>query len=800
LIKVVSILLVVISYISFPQGSRPGGQITGRVLDSKTSQPIEYANIVVFSQQDSSQITGSVSSTDGSFVIEGVRPGLLYVDILFMGYERNRISGVNINRDNPEAALGDIKLEPSSINLDDVVIEGERPVMTYQIDKKVINVDQLGSTTATNAAEVLENIPSVTVDIEGNVSLRGSTNFTVLIDGRPSIVNAQDLLQQIPATTIESIELITNPSAKYDPEGTAGIINIKLKKSRSIGISGIVNASVGLNDKYGGDALFEYKDEYISTNAGFDYNNRNFPGTEESLNRYYYEGNTTTLSSSGDSRRGRQSFGLRGGLDFNLGDNDVLTLGARYNDREMDRNAVLYYEETNSLGTNYFVNNSNTVRSGNSFSINLGYVNRFNTTGHELSADLVFSRQKSDELTINEDITDNTITAGRKTSEQGPSKEYNGRLDYILPFSESSKLEAGYQGEIDLADELTGFQEYNPLTGIYEAFPEYDQDIRFEESEHSLYSTYSGNYNEFGYQLGLRGEYTLRNIILHTTGEAFNIDRWDYFPSVHTSYTFSPGNQIMASYTGRINRPGGWALEPFITWVDANNVRQGNPELLPELIDSYELGGQTYIGKVSANAELYYLFTKNKIEGVRSVYAEDVTMQTFANVGEDYSLGTEVMLNFGVSDFWNVSLMGNLYDYRIEGTIDGEPFSRSSFNWRGRVNNIFKLGKATQLQFNVMYNSPSVSSQGTREEFISSELSIRQDFFERKLSLILQVRDLFGSIPFEFTSEGPGFYSYSSMHREAPIVMLSVRLNINSFKQERTRDRNDEGFMEGEEL
>ncbi len=483
-----------------------------------------------------------------------------------------------------------------------------------------------------------------------------------------------------------------------------------------------------------------------------------------------------------------------------MSENDLLSLGGRYNDRKMNRSAALDYENTSNSGTEYFINNTLTERSGNSFSLNLGYRKRFNTTGHEISADLVFSKETSDDYSLTEDVQDGIIINGRKTTEQGPGGEYNGRLDYVLPFSETSRLEAGYEGQVELTDELTGFQEYNPLTGIYDQNSQYDQDVSFDESEHSLYSIYSGNPGKFGYQLGVRGEYTKRYTNLKTSGESYNIDRWDYFPSIHTSYSFSPSQQIMASYTGRINRPGGWAMEPFVTWVDATTVRQGNPELLPELIDSYEIGGQTLLGIFSINADIYYHHTNNKIEAVRSVYAENVTLQTFENVGKDYSLGTELMVNFGISDFWGVSLTGNAYDYNMEGAINGAPFSRSSFNWRGRISNNISLGNTTQMQINFMYASPTVSSQGRREEMMSSDVSLRQDFFEKKLSLILQVRDVFGSGRFESTSQGPGFYSYNYMKRESPIVMLTAKFNINSYKQDRKREQDDNVPMDGEEF
>ena len=222
---------------------------------------------------------------------------------------------------------------------------------------------------------------------------------------------------------------------------------------------------------------------------------------------------------------------------------------------------------------------------------------------------------------------------------------------------------------------------------------------------------------------------------------------WIFFLLFTRPYKFSEGTQLMASYTRRIQRPRGWELEPFYTWMDANNIRIGNPALLPEFIDSYETGIQTYIGKVSLSAELYYRMTKNKIDRIRSVYpdAENVTLNSVENIGKDYSTGSEFMMIFDPFEFWNINLMANLYNYRIEGVINNEFFSRESFNWNTRLNNMFKISAVTQLQLNVNYNSPGVSSQGTWEGYFTADVSAKQDLFEKLLSLTLQVRDVFGT-------------------------------------------------------
>jgi hypothetical protein len=249
----------------------------------------------------------------------------------------------------------------------------------------------------------------------------------------------------------------------------------------------------------------------------------------------------------------------------------------------------------------------------------------------------------------------------------------------------------------------------------------------------------------------------------------------------------------MASYTRRIDRPRGWYLEPFQTWMDAYNVRQGNPSIKPEYIDSYEAGYQALLAGLVFSSEFYHRTTHNKIERVRSVYEEDVYLHSTENVGTDYASGAEIMFNFDPVDNWNVNLMGNLYNYRIEGVIFDEAFSRESFNWNTRFNNRIKFWKSTQLQLNLSYNSPSVSSQGERKGFFYTNLAIRQDFFNKKLTATLQVRDLFGNANYKRISEGDDFYSYRRYTRQSPEIMLNLRYFINRQQNDRDRGRDGQG-------
>ena len=771
--------------------NRDGGKLFGVVIDSGSKSPIEYSNIVLYTQKDSAFFSGTVSNSKGEFSLESIRPGNYYIELRFMGYQTERISNLTIGRESRTMDLGTIELNLMAINIDDVEVIAERSGLEYKIDKKVVSVDKYYTAASGNAVDVLENVPSVDVDVEGNVSLRGSGNFTLLIDNRPTVLDANDALQQIPASTIKDIEIITNPSAKFDPDGPTGIINLVMKKQGYSGSSGTINLNGGLDEKYGGDFLFNYKTGIITTYIGADYNKRFMPGTSNSENRTTYDDRTSYIFSDGNSNRGRTFYGFRGGVDFNFNEVDALGLTFRYGNMDMESTNNQNYESWNTLNNIHLFSRNKSLgeRGGNFMAFSSDYRHVFGPNGHEITGKFHYHKRDMEELSTNELFgADGNISNGTKITEDGPSESFRVNVDYVLPFSETNKFELGYQNRLGNSTDYTTNSNYDLALGEYVLDERFSRDIDYQRYIHSLYSLYSGEVGGFGYQGGLRAEYTDRKIELASSNEKYVIDRWDYFPTLHFSYKIDDANQFILSYTRRIERPRGWNLEPFITWSDAYNVRQGNPDLKPEDIDSYEAGYQRYFGKNLFSLEAYYRITNNKIEDIRSVYNDaeydNVILRTVENVGKDYSFGTEIMLDLNLFDWWKVNLMGNVFDYKVEGFFNDRDFSRSSTNWKTRLNSSFNISKSTKVQFNNSYNSRTVSSQGTREGYFSSSLAVKQQIMEN-LTATLQLRDIFSSADNEFTSEGTNFYSYSFSERKAPMVMLNLNFNINNYKQKR---------------
>jgi outer membrane cobalamin receptor len=795
-----------------------GGVIKGIVMDKAMDTPVEYATVSVYNMNDSSLVDGTITNENGSFELSKLKPGKYYVEISFIGYNKAIVRNIPIDNDRKLADLKIVNLRQSSEALNEVVVTSERAPVQYQIDKKVIPVSRQITAASGTAVDVLENVPSVSVDIEGNVSLRGNSNFTVLVDGKPSILDASDILQQMPASVIENIEIITNPSAKYDPEGTAGIINIITKKNTEKGLNGVANLSVGSQENRSGDILINYRKKKLNWNFGLDYDNRQHEGTSKTENRTIFEDVTNTVItntviSNGESKMKRAGYGIRTGFDFDMNDKNTISFGFRYGNRDMERGSVLDYQEFDTENPEPVLHDSKDLWKKEMTFVNsdFSYTRKFSGKGHQLASQVSYSHRGSgDERSTNELFnSDGVKTFGKIAIEDGPGTRWEIRSDYTLPLGEDAKFEFGYQGQIRSSEADTKQEDYNVVTGANDPQPLYSHDVIYDQQVHGLYTTYASKFGKFGYQLGFRSEYTNREIDFKDASETFTIKRWDFFPTIHTQMDLGSDNQVMASYTRRIQRPRGYWLEPFVTWTDAYNVRQGNPDLNPEYIDSYELAYSKRFGDQSVTFETYYKVTQNKIESVRYPWKgqDNVMKSTSVNVGNDYSLGMEATINLSFGKWLKNDLIGNFYHYKEEGdfTITNssdediyQDFSTESYNWSLRNNSTIIFDPETRVQFTANYQSDTNWAQGKRKGFFTTSAALKRDFLKRKLSATFQVRDIFGTAKHETLYEGDNFYNFSQFNHKSPTFNLKLSFKINNYKMK--REGRSEGGADVEEF
>ena len=775
-------------------GIPDGGQVKGMVYDQKSQQPIEFATIALFNAVDSSLVTGTITDPKGSFQATKIAEGKYYIQVSFLGYEQMHYSDLVIDGKNRRLDVGKIFLESSTQMLDEVVVTNERNPVEFQIDKKVVHVSEQMTAASLSAVEVLENVPSIRVDVEGNVALRGSTGFTVLIDGKPTVLDPSDVLRQTPASTIENIEIITNPSSRYQPDGTGGIINIITKKNRNMGLQGLFNVKTNNFGEYGGDFLLNYRKGNANLYFGGDYRNSPRPGITSSERRTTQGDTTTIIEAAGDSERLRGGGGLRMGLDWDLSPRNSLSLGIRAGEYKSLSNSqldYLTYTDPFDFATEELSLNES-GRGALYYNLTGSFQHKFEQKGHELMLQFNQRYRQGDEFSENLLKDENgMVNQGTRTTEKGPSSQIEVKLDYTKPIGEKHGMEAGFQLRRGNSDDDTELFVYDLDEQDFVLQPDKSNSTNYFRNIYAVYGIFKGESGKWGYQAGLRGEYTYRTINSVESLEEYTLDRYDFFPTLHTSYKLSEKNQFMASYSRRIDRPRGYYLEPFITWTDMYNVRRGNPELLPEYIDAMELGFIHSREKSQLSLEGYYRIKHNKVERTREVYQEGVLLQTFTNVGTDYSLGVEALYNVSLFNWWELNLMSDLYNYRIDTETNGAP-SYQSFNWGSRVSNKFQIAKRIQLQFDGNYNSATVTTQGEDKGYYTFNAAVRSDFLDKSLSLVLQVRDVFATGERVSITQDIDFYNYYSRFSRAPIVSLTASYRLNNFKQSK-RSRADDG-------
>jgi len=769
------------------------GVVEGRVNDEHSGTPIEYANIAIYSSNDSSLVTGGITDADGYFEINTLKPGDYYATVKFIGYDMRMLDDFHISNSAKHIQLGDISLIANVQNLNEVDVVADNQQVVFKIDKKVVNPSQFLAAQGGSAVDILANTPSVSVDIEGNVSMRGSSNFMVLINGKPTPFEASDALAQIPASSIKNIELITNPSAKYDPDGAAGIINIITKKDAQLGWNGIVNASYSTIGTYDGNFLFNFTGDKTHFYVGASRSDRlraaeysNASGTIDVDSTSLTFGDTSHIVQDGDRDMRFFSNSFKAGIDYDLNDKNNIGLeiqGGRTGrnfDSDLDnREWTTGAEETHS----YALAESRYLADFGSVTLSQ-YTQFGDNKKHKLESSFFYQMYDGDDDTYSTKVDDaNELLEAQETWENGANSTLMFNSDYTRPW-DRGMIEAGYQLRID--DSQSDYDAaFAPEVDSLTYYNEYD----FHRMINSGYATFSGLYGQFGYKLGLRVEHTLRQLN-DLAGANNEINRWDYYPSLHFSYNINTKQSLMTSYSRRIDRPRAYWLDPYVMWRDANNVRSGNPDLQPQYVDSYELSYQYSFGKRNfLSAELFHRHTSDKIERTRSKYLDGIIMTAYDNVGENYSTGLELMLKYNPTKWWIATLSGSLYDYRI--SVYDEFLSSvnetQSNNYSTRLSNTFNPTSTLRVQFDAMYRSATISATGSNSDLFYSSLAVKKSFFKRKLDLGVSLIDVFNTSKMEMQSSGASYYSDYKFDMDSPFLQFSLTYVFNNYKPERSK-------------
>ena len=782
------------------------GSIKATILDAKTNAPIEFASVTIHKAKDSTMIGGSATGVGGELFIPNVPEGDYYVKVSFIGYEKTTISNVKITQAKQDVSLGTIKMNPADVKMNTVNVVGEKPTEEYKLDKRVINVGKDNVAAGGTALDVLQNHPSVQVDQSGNVLLRGSSNFTVLVNGRPGVLQGSDALKQIPASTIDNIELITNPSAKYDAEGASGIINIVTKTIVMNNTSGVVNGGVGSRDKYNGDASINYRLNGLGLNASGDYR-KNSNVNDQIYDRY----STTPISSTHTNAYirqlfGRQNFSGKGGIEYNFSPATGLSLTATYGGFNMLGNFILDAKDQQNIllpAINYTTNFETLDISARYFQSVLYFNHQFEPKVDELSFEAVYANVSQDQDRLSKEYTTDSKFENRSLNPATKDftndvnrKDSRLKLNYSYKFNDVSKLEAGIQANLAYRTFDFGNKVFNWTTNSWELNPVYTNQYDFRNNIYSAFATYSNTIEPLGvdYQLGLRAEQTDRLFKQKTLNKDFGYNQTHFFPSVNLLKKIDAGQQIQFNYSRRITRPNEGFLNPFHNYSDSYAYVVGNPDLSPELINSYELNYQkTFASGVFISAQTYYRNSNNNITQTSIIGSDGRIILSFGNVAKTYAVGSELTASLPIAVWFRLEPALNLFQSGLEGNISGVNYKTDDFLWNTRLRTTVYLSAATRVQLNLNYFGRQITLQGNLDPITIFSASVRQELFDKSLIVTASAQNLFNTGKVNILSNaGPGTDIYINVKPEAPVFNITFSFNFNNFKNtSKVNDRVD---------
>ncbi|MFC5411380.1 TonB-dependent receptor domain-containing protein [Larkinella bovis] len=786
------------------------GRISGKLITPQggKNQPVEFASIGLFRSRDSSSVTGALTDEKGFFQITNLAPDAYYLLIQSLGFAAKRIPRIVISDDKPVVDLGNIALTETARQLQEVTVQGQRQAYEYSLDRKIVNVDQLPIAQGGSAIDILQNVPSVTVDVDGTLSLRGSSNVIVLVDGKPSGLTGLDrqaILDQIPASNIERIEMITNPSSRFDADGAAGIINIILKKERGAGFNGNVQMNVGTRDKY--NASINLNSRFKKLNLFSSYNFRADRRFQYRISdrQNLFEDSVSYLSQRNDAIRRRVNNNLRAGFDYTLSPRDNITASVMYRPEYSRDTEVEVFNTQDDSRTSLGQTTRNTLETEPERGLDyaFGYRRTFDKQGRELSFDATLSNNRSTEYQNFSNTTtlpENLVTPNFLIGQQRADNSRDNRvavlqLDFVEPMKNKKKLEAGLKHTYRRLGSDYTFE--NLLDGGWTINPAISNNFIYDERTSAAYANFSNEIKKFSYQVGLRTEYTAIETDQRTTNVQNRRDYLYLFPSVFLNYNASESQKMQINYSRRINRPSTWSLNPFIDLSDPLNIRFGNPNLNPELINSFEISHLLYGKNTTLTSTLFYRQTNNEITSYRVLRPDGITEQTSLNLNRSQNYGLELVLSQEITRWWKANGNFSFFQRNIQASADVPGIlTRTNRSWTARVTSNMNPRKGTDIQVAFNYRSPFIVAQGTIKAITNVDIGVKQSVLKGRGTVSLRVSDIFNTMQFRNESFGPNFVSTSRNKRESRIgfIGFSYRLSkqvVREKDRDQDRDRDE---------
>lgn len=774
------------------------------VVYNQHGQPVEYASVALLTAADSAVAGGVVTKANGSFELFSVKAGVYRLAISFMGYHTLTTAAFKV-AEGGVVNTGNLQLQASDALLQQVQVTAKKADMATRIDRQTYRANQFASARGGTALDVLKNLPSITINGEGNISVRGSSGFLVLINGKPVLTDAQTVLSQLPANSLQNIELITTPSAKYDPDGKAGIINIITKAGANDGITLTASLQGGLPSttphgnkekpkRFGGDVTFNYRHNKWDVSAGASYLRADVAGYREGdvYTKNVTANTITRFPSAGERSFDKYNYAGRIAATYTADSNNVLTAGFLTGHRFQSRRADLLYNNSKadlSTGMQLYSNiyyNSNLQSKNGTFSLgSIDYSHTFADKSVITTAVLYeHASLYGDTKNLNQAYPQMKDTLQYVYNPyKNPINGYRFKADYARK-TRTGKWESGYQYRYDTQNGQFDYY-VTPLVTQPDAY-RFRGAAQARNTIHSVYSQYTGKHHQLEYNAGLRYEYATRTVQLSYQAQEYRLALSNLFPSAALLYTLQPGWQLKAGYSKRVQRTTNFELNPIPEREHSETLEQGDPNLLPEFIDLAEAGVvHTFTGG-NFFSNLYYQHIKNPIQRVNSVYADTILNRVFTNAQRARLIGWETGVNVQVVKWWNLYLGTNLYNYAINGklTVTGVTSQVSNTNWVYSVNtnNSFRLGATWALQANVNYLSRKPTAQGEDSYFLVPNSSLKKTFMNGRLAATLQWQNMDMGLKKanrqRITTWGSDFYTTTNYIYETDVFLLNLTFNL----------------------
>jgi len=800
-----------------PRGERGGEQrgitLSGVVVDGTNDNPLSRATIAIRRTADSSLVTGAIAGQDGRFTIEGIRPGRYFARVSFVGYAVRYVDNLPVGTGDGNAVdLGRIALSPVASGAH-ISVTAEREFMTVEVDRTTYRADDILAAQGGDATDLLKNIPSIEVDPEGKVSLRGNENVVILIDGRPSILTGEQLtlyLQTLPASALDRVEVIPNPSAKFDPDGVSGIVNIVRKTgTESEGLSGGVNLSVGTRDNYNTGANLAWTSGPVTLlgTYGLGIHTRRF-FSDRYRENFLVQGTATLTDIDTGRRRGvGNNVGLS--LEYHINSAHTLGFSGSLGFRDGANAGESVYTDLDSTGgpTARFIRTNSGDGSDRDGEGRLFYRWVDGERREEFTAEIRASTDTDEELTDysdhDVDLTGSTVDstpALQKTRDSDERLSFTAQVDYIKPFGDGGRLESGYKGDGIRLDGSIFSESFDYGAGEFRPDSTINNDYTYDRTIHALYANYSRQFGDVGAQVGLRAEQALTTFEAKTTNESFDNDYFSLFPSGFL--TWKPEDEILfkASYSRRVNRPRTRALNPFPSFNDPLFRRVGNPYLKPEYTDAFEFSTTWFHPVGILTITPYFRRTTDAIERYERLEPDGITYFTSGNVASSESYGGELI---GTARFGPVSVTanGNVYRYVTDGSNLEIDQSSSDLTWSTRMNATAKVVEWLDVQASWFYRAPRAIPGGTFGAMQSLDASVKVSVLDDRLRVGLRATDILEQSNFSITRRTDLYYDESTRSHDERRVVLSVNYLFGTAKSgdrnrdaDRSRDMVDDDF------